>query len=185
MNNTVTSREDGVSNNWHLQCLSNKSVIWNVHITWQESSGKRWIPPHKGSVIRKAFPCHDVTRTYLSALVSDVRMLVMGDVRVPVVQTWPLEMKWNFVVMSRVSLDWAIRRIIHDDVIKWKHFSRCWPFVRGIHRSLANSPRKGQGQWRGALMFSLICTRINGWVNNREAGDLRRYRGHYDVIVMI
>ena len=24
----------------------------------------------------------------------------------------------------------------------------------------------------------------NGWVNNREAGDLRRYRGHYDVIVM-
>ena len=25
---------------------------------------------------------------------------------------------------------------------------------------------------------------INGWVNNREAGDLRRYRVHYDVIVM-
>ena len=34
-------------------------------------------------------------------------------------------------------------------------------------------------------MFSLICVRINGWVNNGEAGDLRRYRGHYDVIVMI
>ena len=33
-------------------------------------------------------------------------------------------------------------------------------------------------------MFSLICVWINGWVNNREAGDLRRYRGHYDVIVM-
>ena len=27
---------------------------------------------------------------------------------------------------------------------------------------------------------SLICVWINGWVNNREAGDLRRYRGHYD-----
>ena len=26
---------------------------------------------------------------------------------------------------------------------------------------------------------------INGWVNNREAGELRRYRAHYDVIVMI
>ena len=25
---------------------------------------------------------------------------------------------------------------------------------------------------------------INGWVNNGEAGDLRRYRAHYDVIVM-
>ena len=33
-------------------------------------------------------------------------------------------------------------------------------------------------------MFSLIFVWINGWVNNREAGDLRRYRAHYDVIVM-
>ena len=33
-------------------------------------------------------------------------------------------------------------------------------------------------------MFSLICVWINDWVNNREAGDLRRYRAHYDVIVM-
>ena len=33
-------------------------------------------------------------------------------------------------------------------------------------------------------MFSLICARINGWVNNVEAGDLRRHRVHYDVIVM-
>ena len=45
-----------------------------------------------------------------------------------------------------------------------------------------NSPHKGQ--WRGALMFSLICVSINGWINNREAGDLRRHRGHYDVSVM-
>ena len=71
---------------------------------------------------------------------------------------------------------------MHDDVIKWKHFPRYWPFVRGIHRSPVNSPYKGQ--WRGALMFSLICTWINRWVNNGEAGDLRRYRAHYDVIEM-
>ena len=70
----------------------------------------------------------------------------------------------------------------HDDVIKWKHFPRYWPFVRGIHRSPVNSPHKGQ--WRGALMFSLISTRLNGWVNNDEAGDLRWYRAHYDVTVM-
>ena len=70
----------------------------------------------------------------------------------------------------------------HDDVIKWKHFPRCRPFVWGIHRSPVNSLHKGQ--WRGALMFSLICTRINGSVNNREAGDLRRHRAHYDVTVM-
>ena len=42
----------------------------------------------------------------------------------------------------------------------------------------------GEGQWRGALMFSLIWAPINGWVNNGEAGDLRRHRAHYDVIVM-
>ena len=68
-----------------------------------------------------------------------------------------------------------------DDVIKLKHFPRYWPFARGIHRSPVNSPHKGQ--WRGVLMLSLICARINGWVNNREAGDLRRHRVHYDVIV--
>ena len=73
--------------------------------------------------------------------------------------------------------------IYHDDVIKWKHFPRNWPFVRGIHRSPVNSPHKGQ--WRRALMFSLISVWINGWVNNREAGDLRCYRPHYDVTVMI
>ena len=71
----------------------------------------------------------------------------------------------------------------HDDVIKWKHFPRNWPFVWGIHRSPVNSPHKGQ--WRGALIFSLICVWINDWVNNREAGDFRRYRAHYDVIVTI
>ena len=48
----------------------------------------------------------------------------------------------------------------HDDVIKWKHFPRIWPFVRGIHQSPVYSPYKGQ--WRGALMFSLICAWIKG-----------------------
>ena len=37
-----------------------------------------------------------------------------------------------------------------------------------------------KGQWRGALMFFFICVWINGWVNNREAGDLRCHRAHYD-----
>ena len=42
-----------------------------------------------------------------------------------------------------------------------------------------------EGQWRGAWMFSLISAWINGWVNNHEAGGLRRNRAHYDVIVMV
>ena len=74
------------------------------------------------------------------------------------------------------------KMLLHDDVIKWKRFPRNWPFVRGIHRSPVNSPHKGQ--WRGAFTFSLICVWITGWVNNCDAGDLRRYHAHYDVIVM-
>ena len=76
----------------------------------------------------------------------------------------------------------ACSRTLHDDVMKWKHFPRYWPFVREIHRSPVNSPHKGQ--WRGTLIFSLICTWINGWVNNCEARDLRCDRAHCDVIVM-
>ena len=70
----------------------------------------------------------------------------------------------------------------HGDVIKRKHFPRCWPFVWGIHRSSVNFHHKGQ--WRGALMFSLICAWTNGWVNNRDAGDLRRHHAHYGVTGM-
>ena len=71
----------------------------------------------------------------------------------------------------------------HDEVMKWKHSPRYWTFVRVIHRSPVNSPYKGQ--WRGALIFSLICAWINGWVYTGEAGDLRHHRVHYDVTVMI
>ena len=75
------------------------------------------------------------------------------------------------------------KAISHDDVIKLKHFPRnCMAICAGNSPVPVNSPHKGQ--WRGVLMFSFICTWINNWVNNREAGDLRRHRGHYDVIVM-
>ena len=41
------------------------------------------------------------------------------------------------------------------------------------------------GQWRGALVFSLICAWADGWANHRHAGDLRRHRAHFDVTVMM
>ena len=68
----------------------------------------------------------------------------------------------------------------------WRHQMGTFSALLAI--CAGNSPVTGEfphkGQWRGALMFSLICARTNGWVNNREAGDLRRHRAHYDVIVM-
>ena len=101
---------------------------------------------------------------------------------------WPILMRWAPVGGWCHRLTSCVFMLVnfgnqHDDVIKWKHFPRYWPFVRGIHRSTVNSPHKGQ--WRWALMFSFMCARINSWLNIREAGDLRRYRRHYDVIVMI
>ena len=110
---------------------------------------------------------------------------VQCNVTYPLIHTWIIQShrRWNQPTVESVEsglmLQW---RHYHDDVIKWKHFPRNWPFVWEIHRSPVNSPHKGQ--WRGALMFSLICAWINDWVNNREAGDLRRHRTHYDVIIM-
>ena len=72
--------------------------------------------------------------------------------------------------------------ITHDDVIKWKHFSRYCPFMQVIHRSPVNSPHKSQ--WRGVLMFSVVCAWTNAWANNRNAGVLWRHCNHYDVSVM-
>ena len=71
----------------------------------------------------------------------------------------------------------------HGDIIKQRHFPCYWPFVRGIHQSLVDSPHKGQ--WHRALMFSLICAWTNGWANNQDASDLRRLHTNYDVTVMM
>ena len=69
----------------------------------------------------------------------------------------------------------------------WRHqmetFSALLALCAGNSPVPVNSPHKGQ--WREALMFSLICAWINDWVNNREAGDLRRHRSHFDVNIMI
>ena len=70
----------------------------------------------------------------------------------------------------------------HNYIMMTSSNGNIFHIVRGIHRSPVNSPHKGH--WRRALMFSLICVWINGWVNNHEAGDLRHYRSHYDVSVM-
>ena len=88
-----------------------------------------------------------------------------------------------FTMITTGVVDCIVNTILwHDDVIKWKHFPCCWPFVIGIHLSPVDYPHKGQ--WHGALMFSLISAWTNGWANNRDTDDLRRHRAHDDVTVM-
>ena len=64
----------------------------------------------------------------------------------------------------------------------WRHQMETFSALLAILQYPVISPHKGQ--WRGALMFYLICAWMHDWVNNREARDLRCYRAHYDVIVM-
>ena len=77
----------------------------------------------------------------------------------------------------------SLRWIDHVDVIEWTHFPHHWNYAREIQRSPVNSIHKGQ--WRRALMFSLICTWTNCRVNNGDAGDLMRHRTYYNFTVMM
>ena len=84
-------------------------------------------------------------------------------------------------------LDWSESTLVICSHAWWHHqmetFSELLALCAVNSKVPVSSPHKGQ--WRGALMFSFICARINDWVNIREDGDLRRHRGHYDVIVMV
>ena len=69
---------------------------------------------------------------------------------------------------------------MQDDVIKWKHFLRYWPFVREATSYRWIPFTKASG----AELFSLIYALTNGWANNGDAGDLRPRRANYDVTVI-
>ena len=104
---------------------------------------------------------------------------------------WPIIFFSNWVsIISADSLAPSINKssasmilAVHDDVLKWKHFPRYWPFVWGIHRSPVFSLTKASDAelW----CSSLICGWTNVWVNNWVASDLGRHCAHYDVIVII
>ena len=125
--------------------------------------------PHKGPVMQKQLPC-------LGVITMDYTWPQMwGSQKLVLHQYCFLSRKWAWsptrwwALLSRclcarrgywydTNLPWTTEKKEideHDDVIKWKHFPRYWPFVQGIHRSLVNSLHKGQ--WRWALMFSVIC----------------------------
>ena len=94
-----------------------------------------------------------------------------------------IDLKWRyFIIIRRQSY-----KIYWHKISRWRHQMETFSALLTI--CAGNSPVPGEFpvhkcQWHGALMFSLICVWINSWVINREAGDLRRYRAHYGVIVM-
>ena len=86
--------------------------------------------------------------------------------------------------MRRATFAERVMKRVYD--VATSRADMAWTWSNGTgheldFRSPVNSQHKGQ--WRGALMFSLICAWLNGWRNNCK-DDLKRYRAHYDVTVM-
>ena len=82
--------------------------------------------------------------------------------------------------MVSIESEWWL---LHDDVIKWKHFPRHWPLCGEFtgHRWIPRTKASDAELW--CFLWSAPEWTV-GWVSNREAGDLRRHRAHYDVKVM-
>ena len=100
---------------------------------WGESTGDRWLPLERASNTESV--SMSLTKRKQSQNVLTYYCLALWH--------------WYIIYQCRFSI------ITHSDVIKWKLFLCHWPFVKGIHRSSVNSPRKGQ--WRRDLLVSLIC----------------------------
>ena len=132
--------EDRATNNWEMGGRPLSSCLFNIAVTWYLRYTLRFMWHYSHTWV----------------------IMMVVDVLVPI---WHQDISNHYddightMYIRSNPLWWD-----QDDVIKWKHFPPYWHFVRGIHRSLVNSPHKGQ--WHGAMMFSLIYAWINGWVNN-------------------
>ena len=131
------------------------------------------------------------------------------DLFITVHKIW-IELNWNWKKMnwigielkdseSDLNLNW-IELNNPESNLKWnwielKEMNWSEPWNLHIPESMMTSSNGNifrvtghlcghKGHWRRALMLPLICTWIYGCTNNREAGDMRRHRAHYDVTVM-
>ena len=175
LTNVCSTVYSGTDQGKHL-CSASLALVRGIH---------RWpvISPHKVPVTRKMFPFDAVI---MHVAIQHMCQFVLGSLVFTPEQHLFL---WDLDNKLKNSLWYGFQSVgiaahIRSPLTTWwrHHFPRYWPFMRGIYRWPVNSPHKGQ--WRGAFMFSLICAWINGWVNNRQAGDLKRHRAHCDVSVM-
>ena len=115
----------------------------------------------------------------------------------PILKNKAFLIQWSEMTPKRIFLTHGILRFSHtmtSSNVLWQYNLSHLTWWRNEMETFStllaicagNSPVNSlhKGQWCGALMFSLICVWINGWAHNREAGDLRRYRAHFNVIVM-
>ena len=138
-----------------MMTSSNGNISSVTGPLWGESNGHLWIPLAKAVDAERWFFCAWTNRWANHPDADDLRRH-RAHYDVTVMHSW------------------------------WRHqmetFSALLAICAGNSPVTVTSPHKGQ--WRGALMLSLICAWINDWVNNRQAGDFRRHHAHYDVTVM-
>ena len=92
------------------------------------------------------------------------------------------ELQWPECINDNMTWQMGLSvQSLHDDVIKRKHYPRYWPFVWG-HLWIPLTKTSDAELW--CFVLFLICAWTNSWANNRDTGDLRCHRGHYDVTVM-
>ena len=143
---------------WELLRVSLKYVFWYVHIT-------KW----HGALI---------VMIYTVILYTDMRLSVapVQDI-ITNINFWSTKGR----SVPRLSVIKANLMVTSSN---GNIFRVTVPFcgVFAGQRWTVNSPHTDQ--WRGAFIISLICAWINAWVNNREAGDFRRHRVHYNITVM-
>ena len=86
---------------------------------------------------------------------------------------------WNLRVLicERVASDMSLGMMSYNQM---ETFSALLALCAGNSPVTGEFPAQRPVTW--SFNFSLICAWINGWVNNGEAGKLKRHRAHYDVI---
>ena len=107
-----------------------------------------------------------ISVTKMAAEIWDPNVMTNLGIRIFVGQTlWVI--MWRALIMTPSN-----RNIFRVTGSSWRESTGHWWILPHV------------GQWRRALMFSLICVWTNGWANNWDTSDLRRHRVHYDVIVI-
>ena len=150
--------------------------------------------PHKGPVPRKMFPFDDVIMSSVNVILS----YRADDLATQAAQEWhcPVSLRifkyQHLYIFKSLWLSMYARVRFCLQVVTLL----CSAMMTSSNGSLfrvtglcaRNSPVTGefpaQRPVTRSFDVSFICAWIKGLENNREAGDFRRHRAHYDVIVM-
>ena len=122
-----------------MMTSSNGNIFHITGPLCREFTGHRWIHLTKASDAELwcflwSPPEYTVEQTIVRLVIWDAIAFIMTSLYWFCTEYIP----WNMLMV----LLWFVTSLAgvdtcgaHDDVIKWKHFPRYWPFVRGIHRS--------------------------------------------------